>query len=83
MKYSNNHPYKFYKGRWYIPFGAGLLQVLMVVSIETVNLINICAQVSITDIVSNYVALAIVADFDDFVCKAITRNDPIKELFGK
>eukprot|EP00351_Strombidinopsis_sp_SopsisLIS2011_P004904 CAMPEP_0116887192 /NCGR_PEP_ID=MMETSP0463-20121206/21464_1 /TAXON_ID=181622 /ORGANISM="Strombidinopsis sp, Strain SopsisLIS2011" /LENGTH=48 /DNA_ID= /DNA_START= /DNA_END= /DNA_ORIENTATION= len=45
MKYANNHPDKFVDGKWWIPFVAGLMQTLMVVAIETVNLVNICAQV--------------------------------------
>ena len=35
------------------------------------------------DIVMNYVALAVVADFDDFVCAAIIRDDPIRIVFEK
>jgi len=49
----------------------------MVLAIETVNLINICAYQQVIDIVGGYVALAVVADFDDFVCSAIARNDKI------
>jgi len=60
-----------------------MMQTIMVVAIETVNLVNICAQTDIIEVVMNFVALAIVADFDDFVCKAITRNDKIGDLFGK
>jgi len=83
MKYANNHPDKFADGKWWIPFAAGLMQTTMVFAIETVNLINICAQVTIIEIVSNYVVFAVVADFDDLICNAITRNDKISKLFDE
>jgi len=56
------------------------MQALMVVTIEIINLFNICTLATTTEIVCNYVALAIVADFDDFVFKAITSNDAISKL---
>lgn len=68
MKYVNNHPEKFQS--WTIPFVLGFMQSSMIVLIEVVNLINICAQIAVMDIVMNYVALAVIADFDDFFVMA-------------
>lgn len=65
MKFANNHHEVFCN--WWIPFFLGFLQAQMVALIELVNLINICAQNNIMDVVMNYVALAVVADFDDFI----------------
>lgn len=81
MKYSNNHSSKF--TQWYIPFMLGLLQAQMVTIIELVNLINICAQNNIMDIVMNYVALAVVAEFDDYIFEAVKRGDKMPELLEK
>ena len=63
MKYVNNHPERFQS--WLVPFVLGFMQSSMIVLIEVVNLVNICAQIEVMDIVMNYVALAVVADFDD------------------
>jgi len=41
MKYTNNNPHKF--TNWWIPFCLGFLQASMVIFIEFVNLVNICA----------------------------------------
>ena len=52
----------------------------MVTIIELVNLINICAQNNIMDIVMNYVALAVVAEFDDYIFEALKRGDNMPGL---
>lgn len=78
MKYTNNHPEKFKS--WIIPFGLGLMQSSMILLIELVNLINICAQENIMDAVMNYVALAVIADFDDIFVMATQRNGVIMSL---
>jgi len=79
MKYTNNHPHKF--SNWVVPFGLGFLQTSMVGLIELVNLVYICANRSIMNIVMNYVALAVVADFDDYIFEAIKRGNKIVSLF--
>jgi len=73
MKFTNNHPEQFHN--WWIPFILGFMQTQMVTIIELVNLINICANNNIMDIVMNYVALAVVADFDDYIFEAVSRGD--------
>ena len=50
---------------WVYPFLFGFMQASMVFIIELVNLVNISAQVEIMDTIMNYVALAVVAEFDD------------------
>jgi len=54
----------------------------MVALIELVNLINICAQSNIMDVVMNYVALAVIADFDDFIFQAVKRGDKVPSLIS-
>mmetsp|Transcript_31940 Transcript_31940/g.43214 ORF Transcript_31940/g.43214 Transcript_31940/m.43214 type:complete len:151 (+) Transcript_31940:1367-1819(+) len=78
MKFTNNHPEQFQN--WWIPFILGFMQSQMVTIIEVVNLINICANNNIMDIVMNYVALAVVADFDDYIFEAVSRGDKYPEL---
>lgn len=78
MKFTSNHPTKFHS--WVIPFVMGFMQTQMVTIIELVNLINICANNNIMDIVMNYVALAVVADFDDYIFEAVKRGDNYPEL---
>lgn len=56
------------------------MQTTMVTIIELVNLINICANNNIMDIVMNYVALAVVADFDDYIFEAVSRGDNYSNL---
>lgn len=80
MKFANNHHEVF--SNWWIPFFLGFLQAQMVALIELVNLINICAQNNIMDVVMNYVALAVVADFDDFIFQAVKRGDKMPGLIS-
>lgn len=72
MKYVNNHPGNFYS--WTVPFILGFMQASMIGLLEVVNLINICAQTDVMDIVMNYVAMAVVADFDDLFYEATKRS---------
>eukprot|EP00352_Strombidinopsis_acuminata_P008093 CAMPEP_0176363014 /NCGR_PEP_ID=MMETSP0126-20121128/18819_1 /TAXON_ID=141414 ORGANISM="Strombidinopsis acuminatum, Strain SPMC142" /NCGR_SAMPLE_ID=MMETSP0126 /ASSEMBLY_ACC=CAM_ASM_000229 /LENGTH=134 /DNA_ID=CAMNT_0017719137 /DNA_START=1548 /DNA_END=1952 /DNA_ORIENTATION=+ len=55
----------------------------MVFLIEFVNLVNICANTTIINIVMNYVALAVVAEFDDYIYSAIKRGDKMATLMEK
>ena len=65
MKYALNHPYRF--SSYWLAFFAGLLQVVSSVGIELCNLLVICCVGDALGIVSNFVALVIVAEFDNYV----------------
>lgn len=50
--------------------------------VEIVNIEIILTSLDPLDIVYNFVALAIIAEFDDFVCSAL-RNEPLKLLINE
>ena len=64
MKYALNHPWKFSK--WSSAFSVGFNQMIVVVSIELVNMFFMLSNYTITDIVMNFLALVIISDFDDY-----------------
>ena len=51
----------------------------MIFVVETVNFIIILYADQFSDIVMNFMAVAIIADFDDFFYRAIG-DDPMKEV---
>jgi len=63
MKYALNHPYKFVS--WQVAFTTGFLQVIMVLLVEGINFVVIQASASVLDVVMNFLALAVIADFDN------------------
>lgn len=73
MKFALNHDYRFtdYK----IAFLAGFLQSLILFIIEMVNIACILTANSILDVVMNFMALAIIADFDDVFYTALGEDD--------
>lgn len=80
MKFCLNHPYLFqsYRQAWL----AGFLQTLIVVLVEFVNIEIILTSLNPVDIVYNFIALAIIAEFDDFVYSSL-RNESMKKLIEK
>jgi len=80
MKFSVNHPYKFYSYR--MAWICGFLQTFATLGIEIASIGVICAAVDTIDIVFNFIALAILAEFDDFVYSSM-KNESFKELIEK
>lgn len=64
MKYAMNHPWKF--TNWGKSFRIGLYQMVIVVSVEITNMIILTTNNTIMDILMNFLALVIIADFDDY-----------------
>ena len=64
MKYALNHPYKF--RRWADAYAVAFTQLMVVIVVEIVNLAILCTNHTIMDIIMNFLALVIIADFDDF-----------------
>lgn len=54
----------------------------MVILVETVNIEIILTSLNPVDIVYNFIALAIIAEFDDFVYASL-RNETMKKLIEK
>ena len=77
MKFALNHRYVFKS--WCSAWTVGFLQAIIVVSVEIVNIEIILTSTDPLNIVYNFIALAIIAEFDDFVFSAL-RNEPMKYL---
>ena len=77
MKYAVNHRHAFlnYKKA----FAMGFLQSIMTIMVETVNMLVILQSMTTKDVVFNFIAVAIISNFDDFVFNSL-RNEPLKEL---
>lgn len=78
MKFSLNHDYRF--ENYQIAFLAGFMQATMIFVVEVVNFFAILTATSILDVVMNFMALAIIAEFDDFFFAALGDDDGKKLL---
>ena len=79
MKFSNNHPWMF--DNWFEAFCVGLAQAFVVISVEIVNLAVLNTNNTILDILMNFLALVIIADFDDMFFATIA-SDPMAKLIS-
>lgn len=77
MKFAVNHPWKF--DNYFLAWLAGFLQATMVIYVESVNYIALLTNLSHLDIVMNFMALVVIADFDDFFYSALLES-PYKEV---
>ena len=77
-KYVINHHYFFEKP--YHAYLCALMQAIAVYSTEGVSLFVILGTEAPEDTVMNFIALAIIADFDDYVFES-TSNEILKKLF--
>ena len=77
MKYCLNHEYRFASlgTAWFV----GFLQASIVLAVEFVNIIIILTSFKPTNIVFNFIALAIIAEFDNYVYESL-RNESMKKL---
>jgi len=50
----------------------------MVIIVEICNILYICTANEVSEVIMNFIALAIIADFDDFFYQGLP-----KELFAK
>ena len=77
MKHALNHPWKF--RNWKVAFLIGFLQAMIIVLVETVNLAVLLTNNTILDIIMNFLALVIIAEFDDYFFMTV-RNEPLGKL---
>ena len=77
MKFSINHDHKF--SNYKLAFLSGFLQASMIFVVESVNFMIILAAKEYSEIVMNFMAIAIISEFDDFFYRAIG-DDPLKAL---
>lgn len=80
MKYALNHPYKFVSYR--SAYLCGLLQCIATLSVEIASIGVICAAIDTIDMIFNFIALSILAEFDNFVYDSL-KNESFKELCEK
>ena len=65
MKFAINHQYKFVL--YFMAWLNGFLQVTAMIMIETASIGVICSAEDVLDIIFNFIALSIVAEFDNYV----------------
>jgi hypothetical protein len=75
MKFALNHQYVFKS--WLSAWTVGFLQTVIVILVEVVNIEIILTSTDPLNIVYNFISIAIIAEFDDFVFSAL-RNEPMK-----
>ena len=77
MKFAVNHPYKFNSPT--LAFLAGALQFISILSIEVASIGVICAAIDTIDMIFNFIALAILADFGIYVYQSM-KNESFQEM---
>lgn len=77
MKFAISHHYRF--DNPVVAFMAGFLQATSIFVIEIVNFIVILTSASYLDVVMNFMALAVIAEFDDKFFDALG-SDSLKDL---
>lgn len=80
MKYAVNHPYKF--EHFSIAWLSGFLQCFSCLCVEIANIGVICGANDTISIVFNFIALAIIAEFDNYVFGSM-KNESFRELTEK
>lgn len=78
IKYSINHPYMFHS--WPIAYMVGYMQASATILVESISIIVICLQEAPMAIVFNFIALSVIADFDDYIYESFA--DCLKELIS-
>lgn len=77
MKFSINHAYKF--KNFAVAFMSGWMQSTMIIAVELVNILSILSYSDTLNVVICFMALAIIAEFDNFFYDALGENKD-KEL---
>ena len=80
MKYAVNHPWKFRNVN--LAFSAGMLQLLISLIIEVSNIYIVLANgQSQFDIISNFIIMLVIADFDNYFY-AVRNFDSVNQLLS-
>ena len=79
MKYALNHPWKFRD--WVKAYWIGLWALLVMFSVEAVNLALLNTNTNVMDILMNFLALIIIAEFDESFFLT-TAGEPIAQLIN-
>ena len=77
MKFANNHWWMFRS--WRRAYCIGMMQMGIVFTVETVNLVVLVTNNTIMDIIMNFLALVIISEFDDYFINTV--SDKVMSLF--
>lgn len=77
MKYVLNHSYIFENSK--IAFTITLLEFIITITVEIANICIILTQFTPINIVLNFIAIAIIGQFDEYIYASL-RNEPCKKL---
>ena len=69
MKFANNHHFLF--RRWGVAYIVGFTQLSLVVMVELINVVILVTNNTIMDTLMNFLALVIIADFDDYYISTV------------
>lgn len=78
MKYVLNHSWKFDNVFW--AFLAGFCQTTTIILVTMLNYYAIIANDEVIEIVMNFLALAAIAELDDFFFVSHSKAEPAKEM---
>ncbi len=80
MKFSVNHPYRFES--YLFAWACGFLQTVACLCVEVANIGVLCGANDTISIVFNFIALAIIAEFDNYVFQSM-KNEKMRCLIEK
>lgn len=80
MKFACNHSYKFH--HFWLSFICGFLQATSCLTVEAANIGVLCGANDTIDIVFNFIALAIIAEFDNYVFGSMN-GEGLRELISE
>lgn len=80
IKFSLNHGYRFDSP--FVAFIVGWAQTVSILWIEIVNFIVILTSISILDTVMNFIALVVIAEFDNAFFSSLGTED-LKQIVGQ
>ena len=64
MKYTTNHPWKF--EHWFVAFLTNFMQAVVLILLEAVCIAVLIIQTSVLDVMTNFLALTIITELDDY-----------------
>jgi len=79
MKFAANHPFRFHNRQWGIAWATGLCKVVVIMSVELLNILGLIQKCSMTDSVMGYLRYFIIASFDSFVFNSMN-GAPFEEI---
>ena len=77
MKFVCNHEYKFNKP--FLAWCTGLMMIISSIGIEFANILVLCCYGDALDLISNFVSLVIICEFDNFIFSSM-QNESYQNL---